>query len=189
MTKSVLAALALCAVVATPAVAVTLSGDTTGGLTYNRPLAGNPPAGLSAVGTDVSYQVKVIKVSGDGGYTFLMTATAPVNWDTYLGLYAGGFDPTDPLANAIVYNDDNPTIGLSGFTATLSAGISYFAVATGFDNNDFGAYTLAINGPGTVLIDGAGGVPEPASWALLIAGFGLTGAALRARKRATATYA
>ena len=32
-----------------------------------------------------------------------------------------------------------------------------------------------------------GGVPEPASWAMLIAGFGLTGGALRARRRATIT--
>ena len=29
-----------------------------------------------------------------------------------------------------------------------------------------------------------GGVPEPASWALMIAGFGLTGAMLRRRRRA-----
>jgi hypothetical protein len=29
-----------------------------------------------------------------------------------------------------------------------------------------------------------GGVPEPASWAMLIAGFGLTGAAMRRRRTA-----
>jgi hypothetical protein len=34
--------------------------------------------------------------------------------------------------------------------------------------------------------DGAGGVPEPASWALMIGGFGLAGAALRRRKMVTA---
>lgn len=33
----------------------------------------------------------------------------------------------------------------------------------------------------------AGAVPEPASWAMLIAGFGLTGAAMRRRRPATAT--
>jgi hypothetical protein len=60
-----------------------------------------------------------------------------------------------------------------------------------------GAYTLALRGIGAgnawdVQIDdvvltqvggAVGGVPEPASWAMLIAGFGLTGAAMR-RKRA-----
>lgn len=35
---------------------------------------------------------------------------------------------------------------------------------------------------------GAGGVPEPSAWALLILGFGLTGAAMRSRK-ATVSYA
>ncbi|THD64539.1 MAG: PEP-CTERM sorting domain-containing protein [Phenylobacterium sp.] len=32
----------------------------------------------------------------------------------------------------------------------------------------------------------AGGVPEPSAWALMIAGFGLTGAALRRRRAAVA---
>ena len=34
-----------------------------------------------------------------------------------------------------------------------------------------------------------GGVPEPATWAMMIAGFGLTGAAMRRRKLATAVTA
>jgi PEP-CTERM motif len=36
---------------------------------------------------------------------------------------------------------------------------------------------------------GPGGVPEPASWALMIAGFGLTGAAMRRRTKVVVTYA
>jgi hypothetical protein len=35
-------------------------------------------------------------------------------------------------------------------------------------------------------VTGPGGVPEPASWALLIAGFGLTGAAMRRRRQVVA---
>ncbi len=38
----------------------------------------------------------------------------------------------------------------------------------------------------TLIDTAAGGVPEPSSWALLIAGFGLTGAAMRRRRRAAA---
>ena len=38
-------------------------------------------------------------------------------------------------------------------------------------------------------IEPAGGVPEPATWALMIAGFGLVGGAVRSRKRTTVTYA
>jgi PEP-CTERM motif len=36
---------------------------------------------------------------------------------------------------------------------------------------------------------GPGGVPEPASWALMIAGFGLVGAAMRRRAAVQVTYA
>jgi hypothetical protein len=36
---------------------------------------------------------------------------------------------------------------------------------------------------------GAGGVPEPASWAMMLAGFGLTGAAMRRRAQVRVTYA
>lgn len=34
---------------------------------------------------------------------------------------------------------------------------------------------------------GPGGVPEPATWALLVVGFGTAGAAMRARRRAALT--
>ncbi|MFZ4688165.1 MAG: PEPxxWA-CTERM sorting domain-containing protein [Polymorphobacter sp.] len=56
------------------------------------------------------------------------------------------------------------------FTGTARS-IMLAGPASYFDNVTLGA--------------GAGGVPEPASWALLIAGFGLTGAAMR-RQRAVA---
>ena len=67
------------------------------------------------------------------------------------------------------------------------------------------AYNVTIfNGRGTTFYSGyldgrdvasvsttftAGGVPEPASWAMLIAGFGLTGAAARRRRRMVAVAA
>ena len=45
-------------------------------------------------------------------------------------------------------------------------------------------YSFAVTGADAALFDSSLlGVPEPASWAMLIAGFGLTGAALRRRRR------
>jgi PEP-CTERM motif len=38
-------------------------------------------------------------------------------------------------------------------------------------------------------VDVMGAVPEPASWALMLAGFGLTGVAVRRRAKVTVTYA
>ena len=182
MKKLMLAALALSAVLASPAAAVTVIGTTVGGPTFNRPLAGTPPTGLSGVGTAVSYVLTPFTVSATGNYSFLMTGLTPANWDTFLGLYSTSFNSGSPLVNAIVYNDDFPSIGLSGFSSTLTAGTSYIALATGFANTDAGRYSLEINGPGTITIGGIPAVPEPTTWAMIIAGFGIVGSALRRRR-------
>ena len=180
--KTILAAaMALLVAVPTLANTVVINGDTTDGPTYNRTLAGEPPTGLSAIGTDVHYQTTAFTVGSDGVYDFNSIA----GYDNFLHLYAGSFDPADALANALVGNDDRAVIGISGFAISLLAGTSYFAVASGFENTDFGAYELTIDGPGTISIGGDGGtVPEPASWALMITGFGAVGVGLR-RRRAT----
>lgn len=57
----------------------------------------------------------------------------------------------------------------SAFLAGLDAGQAYFNVHT-------------TNFPGGEIRGQLAGVPEPASWALLIAGFGLTGAVMRRRR-------
>jgi PEP-CTERM motif len=189
--KSFFAALALGAALATPAAAVTVVGTTSGGPTFNRPVAGTPPTGLSGVGTAVSYQVTPFTVATSGSYTFLMTALTP--FDTYLGLYSTAFNPASPLTNAITYNDDlvAGNFTTSGFTTSLTAGVSYFALATGFGNADAGRYSLDINGPGAVTVGGGGqgAVPEPTTWAMIIAGFGIVGGALRRRRRADVAFA
>jgi len=151
--------------------AIVINGDTTGSPTYNRPFS--DMSGLSGVGTNVNYQVTTFTVSTAGAYSLLSEA----GYDNFLGLYAGAFDPTQPLHNAIAYNDDLGSTLRSGFTTNLLAGVSYFAVASAFDNNRFGAYKLTISGPGDISLSSA--VPEPATWAMMIAGFGLAGTALR----------
>ena len=167
-------------VLAAPATAQTFTGTTTlNDPVYNRPLAGEPPSGLSGVGTAVHYNVLEFEVTGPGAYAFVLTGDDPAGWDTFLGLHEGSFDPASPLSNAIVYNDDFPTIGIPGFTASLMTGTSYFAVISGFENDDVGAWTLTVDGPGTAIL--AGVVPEPATWALMILGFGAVGGALRRR--------
>ena len=161
---------------------VVINGDTTGGPTFNRPVG--DMLSLSTVGTNVAYQVTTFTVSTAGAYSLFSEA----GYDNYLGLYAGAFDPTLPLLNALAYNDDfNGSLTASGFTTNLLAGVSYFAVASAFDNNGFGAYKLTVSGPGDISLSSA--VPEPATWAMMIAGFGLAGAALRRRKDALALAA
>jgi PEP-CTERM motif len=180
MKRLVLAAIVLAATVSTPAFAGTtvFTGNTTGGPTYNRPLSGFPPTNLSGVGTAVRYVVNPFTVSTSGAYNFLNLGT----YDTYLGIHNVLFNPLNALQNAVAYNDDFGGSLSSGFTAlTLTAGVSYFAVSSGFSNSDFGAFTLTISGPGNITGGGLSAVPEPAAWAMMIAGFGFVGAAMRRR--------
>ena len=177
MRHLLLAALAIAA----PASAAVFSGDTTGDPTYNRVLSGIPPTGSSLVGTAVRYDVLQFQVTSNGGYDFLLTGDQPVNWDTFLTIYANSFDPGSAMTNVIAASDDFPSIGISGFTGlNLLANTSYFAVIAGFSNSDAGRWTLDITGEGAVVAVG-GAIPEPASWAMMIGGFGFIGAAMRRR--------
>jgi hypothetical protein len=81
---------------------------------------------------------------------------------------------------------------INGVYEELGANFSGTAWATGtltlffWDENNFdngGNIAFDIETP----IASGGGVPEPASWALMILGFGLTGASVRARRQVGAT--
>lgn len=166
---------------------ITINGDTTGGPTWQRTLSGSPPGLLSGVGNAVAYEVFEFTVTADGTYDFLSTATTP-GYDNFLHLYVGAFDPTNQFSGVLIANDDFPSIGLSGFSFALTAGLTYLTVNSGFANDDFGTYTMRISGPGDILPGGGGGViPEPATWGMMIAGFGLIGAAARRRRTVHAT--
>ncbi len=180
MKKIAVLVLAALTTVATPAFAGTtvFTGNTTAGPTYNRPLSGRPPTGLSGVGTAVRYVVTPFRVSVSGNYNFLNSSIH----DSYLGVHRNLFNPATPLLNALAYDDDSGPGSDSAITALgLLAGVSYFAVSSGFANTDFGRFTLTIDGPGNI-IGAGGGVPEPATWAMLIFGFAGIGAALRRRR-------
>ena len=153
--------------------AVVLFGTTVGGPTWNRPLAGTPPAGLSGVGTATPYSVIQFAVETSGTYTFLDTATSPANWDNFTFLYINSFSAAAPLTNVRIGNDDFPTIGLSGFNFALTANTNYFFVTTGFANTDSGTYRLSITQA----------VPEPATYALMA--LGMVGFALTRLRRTT----
>lgn len=152
---------------------VTFTGDTTGGPTFNRAL--EDFSGLSAVGTDVAYNTYTFSVDTSGEYTFLTTA----EFDSFTFLYSPSFVAAAPLFNGIAANDDLLGLTTSGFAADLTAGTSYTYVTTGFALSDFGNYSTTIGGPGVITA-----VPEPETYALLLAGLGALGFARRYAKAA-----
>lgn len=167
-------ALAAAAAFALPAHAVSFAGDTTGGPVWDRPFESF--SGLSAFGTGVNYQVTPFTVTADGVYAFQNTAVG--GWDNFSFVYANAFDAAAPLTNGVIGNDDNPGIGLSGFSPALTAGTSYFYVVTGFEASEFGAYQAEITGPGDVILTA---IPEPGTYGLM--GLGLAAVLLGARRR------
>jgi len=78
----------------------------------------------------------------------------------------------------IVLSDPGPTAATeSPFTVTAST--------AGFYNFEL-AYGECCGGPATVLFDvngGPAGVPEPATWAMMLIGFGGLGVAMRSKRR------
>jgi len=158
--------------------AIVVVGTTLGGPTWTRPQAGTPPTLLSGVGVGVSYSVTPFFVSTAGSYIFQSTATSPAGWDNFTFLYVNTFNPASQFTNVLVGNDDNPGIGLSGFTTALMANTQYRFVTTGFAPADAGAWSLDITGPGTITI---GVVPEPATYAMMALGLATLLAARRFR--------
>jgi hypothetical protein len=170
--------------IAPSAQAATLNtGTTAGAPTWNRPLVGTPPTALSAVGTAVPYNAYSFTVSTPGTYTFQSTAISPTNWDNFTVLYKKTFNAATPLLNALISNDDNTSIGLSGFTIALDPSTTYVFVTTGFGNTDFGTFTNTITGVGTALPIAS--VPEPATVLGTLAAFGYGAYSRRKMKLAT----
>lgn len=162
---------------------LTFEGNTRVAPTFHRPQANgsNAPIALDDFGKNVAYQATEFFCTGERQLHDIMSS----GFDNYLGLYSGSFDPGLPLTGSQVYND-TLSGNDSGFTTQLNLGTSYFAVASGYGEEDKGAYTLSFFGPGEVVLGSAGAVPEPAASAMIIAGFGLVDGTLRQRRAAIA---
>lgn len=150
--------------------------------TFNRTLAGNPPTGLSGVGTAVSYYLQPFYVNVSDSYTLeTIAATLAPNTadDTFLILYQDAFNPATPLVNALQADDDAGAGSLSLISnRPLTAGTQYFLVTTTFNNGALGDITTRIANvtTGNTAVLGFVAVPEPAT--LAFAGAGLFAAGL-----------
>ena len=122
----------------------------------------------------------------DTGFSFFYTSSTAAPVSVYSGL-----DGTGTLLGTInltaQYNDNCTGDPNGTFCNFTNAGVSFSGIAhsidfggtanqTAYDNVTFGSPV-------------AGGVPEPATWAMIIAGFGIIGVAMRRRQPARVSFA
>ena len=138
---------------------------------------------LSGISAISSAELRLAQPSSNGYISSAAFETYSV-WDTDVS--AGAMDSTFGIA----FHNDLMS-GVSFASGTVDA--STMGTITSFTFNTAGLNALNANAGGlygfggTLGIAGVtGGVPEPTSWAMLIAGFGLTGAAMRRRRTVVA---
>ncbi|QYE33283.1 PEPxxWA-CTERM sorting domain-containing protein (plasmid) [Polymorphobacter sp. PAMC 29334] len=125
-----------------------------------------------------NYKGPTYTLTKDGGGIFNFTSLdlGNVNNDSFGGTLRVAFDGGTPTALAIPITSalQTYTLGMAGVT---SVAFSFLPGETA--NNTLNSYARIDN----LVVGGA--VPEPTSWAMMIAGFGLVGVARRARKPLT----
>ena len=146
--------------------------------------ANEPSADTIMFFLDASNAILDVPAGFTTGFSFWYTSAVPAAVTVYDG--PGGTGNVLGVINLVAQYTDNcvgdpngdfcnfTPIGVSFAGTAFSIDFAGAANLTGFDNITFGSET-----PGGV-------VPEPATWAMLIAGFGLVGSALRRRRVALA---
>lgn len=121
------------------------------------------------------------------------------------GSFANAFACCGPGANNAkvtpftftVSNANGISLAGQGYSTDINGNLTAFGTGNRFGPNSGGWWFAVdvVNSNGVTGAVGAGApvlqtaVPEPATWAMMLGGFGLLGATMRRRQRATVTYA
>jgi type II secretory pathway pseudopilin PulG len=158
------------------------------------------------IASDVDAFLTVNSLANSQGTYDITSITGTVGGNNITGLVNNPGSPaTSTSADGKFFYDNDvkfpgsPTLSNPGLLFTDILGNEQNLFSTGAGASAFytlitqpGNYPTGVNGDFSVHLDSgtlAGGVPEPASWALMILGFGGVGATLRNTKRKTALAA
>jgi hypothetical protein len=138
----------------------------------------------------------------NGVYSFAL-GTTPISFDFSITKLGGGVFPSSLITvtnigtgqtfsyNPFFAGNDNYTAIAD--TAQNSEQLGFFVPAISFTPNVNSTYRVNLtSGSDSLSVDarlGAGAVPEPATWAMMIVGFGIVGFGLRTRRKQTVRVA
>lgn len=133
-------------------------------------------------GNDSCKQTNQVDFNSPGAFAEERNFSFEVDNGASLSLlaYLYGWSSQDPIFFECCGPHDFPATSIDMLNSFEITGIRGDNL-TGIQSRAFGALRAVNGSPGTFNY-GAGAVPEPASWAMLIAGFGLVGAVLRRRR-------
>jgi hypothetical protein len=109
-----------------------------------------------------------------GSWSYLTSDLDGANWDP-----AGYFVNNDLFQLTDSEGNDDQS-GMFSFDVLAGDQFGFYVFTT---DGDFGAATFSVSNLSPAYTLGGSVVPEPESWAMLIAGFGLVGATMRRRRR------
>lgn len=179
------------------------SSDRAFGLLASGSLVGQIGASFVNAGADAISALQIgftAEQWRNGGSNVLNTLAFEYSTDA-TSLTTGSWTAFSPLDVKSIVTATNSGVALDGNAAAnrgfVSATIDGLSLAGGqtlfirwSDANDFGADDgLAIDDFSLTPVFATGAVPEPATWAMMIAGFGAVGAAMRRRRNIVAAAA
>jgi hypothetical protein len=179
------------------------SGGTNYGISFSNGLAcsvlpngacnsgGLPDGGNLLFFTDGSASQMNVSGGFDTGFSFYYSA---VNVPAFVNVYSGLNGTGDLLATLNLAVTPSipgaPGCNGGGFCPYVAVGVNFGGIAHSVDFGGsanqvaFAAITLGSATAGA----GDGAVPEPASWAMMLAGFGAVGTAMRRRQRTAVSF-
>ncbi|GGY96425.1 PEP-CTERM sorting domain-containing protein [Pseudoduganella plicata] len=159
----------------------TVTGDTTGGPTWDRINEEPYNWPFYPALPDTTYRAFDVNVLADAAnLTFASTCA----FDCSMYIYTGAFDAANPTTNFLFADGYGASDSSAYFHGPLEVG-HYTILVTGEDATAYGFFSTTVSGDGVFEIAPLDPVPEPSAWLMLGAGLGAIGVAARRRPAAS----